>query len=81
MKTIIKWHKTAEELPEQKEIKIKNKKGETSYFIDEPCLVIWEDKVKPSRFLTKENRWEGHTEEQVPEFWVKINELTVEQDQ
>lgn len=78
MQTIINWHATAEMLPEQKEIKLKTKGGETSYFVDEPCLVIWEGKIKPSRFITKENRWEGHTEKQVPAYWIKLKELNME---
>lgn len=77
MKTIINWHKTSEELPEQKEIKLKSKGKEKVYLFDEPCLVIWENHIKPSRYITKENRWEGHTKEQVPEFWVKLKEVVL----
>lgn len=79
METKIKWHKTSEEMPEQKIVMLKNKKGLYEYKIDEPCLVIWENRVKPSRYLTEQKRWEGHTETEVPEYWVKLSELKTEE--
>ena len=78
MKTLIEWHKTSEEMPEQKIIMLKNKKGLYEYKIDEPCLVIWENRIKPSRYLTEQKRWEGHTEAEIPEYWVKLSELKTE---
>ena len=78
METVIKWHETAKGLPEQKIIKMKNHKGEYLLKIDEPCLVIWEGKIKPGRYLTEEKRWEGHTEEQVPAYWIKLKDTIAE---
>ena len=46
-------------------------------YIDEECLVIWEGKVKRSRYLTDQQRWEGHLKEEVPEYWFKIKDLEI----
>ena len=81
MQTIIEWNKTSESLPEQRVINHgKNKKtGEDVLsYIDEECLVIWEGKVKRSRYLTDQQRWEGHLKEEVPEYWFKIKDLEIE---
>lgn len=78
MKTTIRWHRTDEELPKQKQIElgIVKKTGKPAIgFVDEECLVIWNDKVKRSKYITSQKRWEGHLEEQVPEYWVKISEI------
>lgn len=76
MKTIINWHETKKELPEVKVIKIQGKEKEKVFEVDEPLLVIWENRVKPSRYLHETETWEGHTKNEVPEYWVKYSELT-----
>ena len=71
MRTFIYWHKTSEELPKQKEVGA----GKKKVLIDEPCLVIYEGRIKPSKYITEEQRWEGHMPFEVPDYWVKLNEL------
>lgn len=81
MITKILWHKTSDELPEQTVTNagINSLTGtDILIFTDDECLVIWEGKVKRSRYLKNEDRWEGHLKNQIPEYWVKIKELKVE---
>lgn len=73
MLTYIEWHETKKELPKPKEIEI----GKSIILVDEPCLVIYKGKVKPSSYISKEKRWSGHTEEQTPEYWVKLIEIDI----
>lgn len=78
--TSIFWHETSKELPKQRAVSygINKKTGkEIISKIDDECLIIWQGKVKRSRYLTEQKRWEGHLEEQAPKYWVKINELEV----
>lgn len=78
MITHIEWHKTSEELPKQSHYKlgVNKKTGEDKLcYFDDDLLVIWGGKIKRSKYLTEIKRWEGHTEEQIPEYWVKIKEL------
>ena len=78
MITHIQWHKTSEELPKQScyKLGVNKKTGEDKLcYFDDDLLVIWEGKIKRSKYLTEIKRWEGHTEEQIPEYWVKIKEL------
>lgn len=80
MITEIKWHETKNELPKQKQIElgIVKKTGKRAIgFIDEECLVIWNGKVKRSKYIKEQNRWEGHLEEQIPDYWVKISEIEI----
>lgn len=72
MKTVIKWHKTSEEMPKPTHHCIGNLKWE----VDEPLLVILEGRVKPSRWLSDQKTWEGHTKTQIPEYWIMLKELT-----
>ena len=76
MKTVIKWHKTSEEMPQP----TKYTKGNFSWEVDEPLLVIWKGKVKPSKWIPSEQYWEGHTQNQTPPYWVYFKELIVEED-
>lgn len=79
MQTIIKWHKTSEEMPEQRfTLHGKNKfTGEPIVMAhDDACLIIYDGKIKHSRYLTEAERWEGCLPGQTPEYWVKFNELT-----
>jgi hypothetical protein len=81
MITHIKWHKTSEELPKQScyKVGVSAKTGKDIVsIVDDDCLVIFEGKIKRSKYLKDSNRWEGHTEEQIPEYWVKIKELRTE---
>ena len=78
--TIIFWHTTSEKLPEQRIVNhgVNPKTNEPIISkIDDECLIIWQGKVKRSRYLTEQKRWEGHLEEDTPKYWVKINELEV----
>lgn len=75
MMTIINWHKTSDGLPEPRTNVINTSKGQIIDIIDEPCLVIYEGRIKPSRYLTKEGRWEGHLKNQIPDFWIKFSEM------
>ncbi len=78
--TIIFWHTTSEELPEQRIINHgvnpKTNKPIISK-IDDECLVVWKGKVKRSRYLTEQKRWEGYVEGQAPAYWVKLSEIEV----
>jgi len=81
MITHIKWHKTSEELPKQScyKVGVNAKTGKDIVsLVDDDCLVIFEGKIKRSKYLKDSNHWEGHTEEQIPEYWVKIKELRTE---
>ena len=81
MKTVFNWHETAKELPEPTKYEKDLGNGKiTKWEVDEPLLVIWEDRVKPSRYFPKTNTWEGHTKEQVPEYWIKLKEIKWEKD-
>lgn len=76
MKSVINWHETAKELPEPKKIIVKGKSGkEHTLEIDEWCLVIWNNRIKPSRWLHEEKKWDGHTKDQIPAYWVKYDEI------
>lgn len=69
------WNKTEDVgVPPQRQIVIgKRKNGEDLVsIVDDECLVIFEGKIKRSRYLTAEKRWEGHKETQIPEYWIKI---------
>ena len=84
MKTTINWNKTSEGLPEPTVgiAMAKTPKGKQitkEIAIDDECLVIWQGKVKRSRYLSDQKRWEGHLENQVPEYWVKIKDLEIEE--
>jgi hypothetical protein len=81
MITHIEWHKTSEELPKQScyKVGVNAKTGKDIVsLVDDDCLVILDGKIKRSKYLKDNNRWEGHTEEQIPEYWVKIKELRME---
>lgn len=83
MKSIIDWHETAKELPEPTNYEKALENGKTmKWKVDEPLLVIWEGKVKPSRYLSDTQTWEGHTKEQTPAYWVMLKEINIltEQD-
>ena len=78
MISYILWHNTSEELPEQScyKIGVNAKTGKDIVsIVDDECLVVFEGKIKRSKYLAESKRWEGHTEEQIPEHWVKIKEL------
>ena len=78
MITHIQWHNTNEELPEQScyKVGVNVKMGKDIIsIVDDECLVVFEGKIKRSKYIKESNRWEGHTEEQIPEYWVKIKEL------
>lgn len=82
MKTVINWNKTSEGLPEPTKLVqvIPTKNGvhkEKTLLIDDECLVIWGGKVKRSRYLSDQQRWEGHLVDQFPEYWFKIKDLEV----
>lgn len=84
MKTTINWNKTSEGLPEPTSgvaitRVLKGKQITQEILIDDECLVIWQGKVKRSRYLSEQKRWEGHLENQVPEYWVKIKDLEIEE--
>lgn len=72
MKTLISWRKTSEELPERELVfeGVKNK-----IYVDKPVLVVWEGKIKPSRYISEQSRWEGHTKDQIPEYWTYVDEM------
>lgn len=80
MITKIIWNKTSEVgvPPQRVQVVCKNKRTGADVVVtnDDECLVIWEGKIKRSRYLTEEKRWEGHTKEQTPEYWVFIRDLT-----
>ena len=83
--TVIRWHKSSDELPEPTKLSqiIPTKNGvhkEKTILIDDECLVVWNGKVKRSRYLSDLQRWEGHMENQIPEYWIKIKEIGVEDD-
>ena len=81
MITHIEWHKTSEELPKQScyKVGVNAKTGKDIVsLVDDDCLVILDGKIKRSKYLKDNNRWEGHTEEQIPEYWVKIKDMRVE---
>lgn len=81
MITHIEWHKTSEELPKQScyKVGVNAKTGKDIVsIVDDDCLVILDGKIKRSKYLKDSNRWEGHTEEQIPEYWVKIKDLRIE---
>lgn len=80
MKTIINWNKTSDGLPEPKitNCGVNAKTGKNIIVsFDEACLVIWKGKVKPSQYLSNQQRWEGHTDDQTPEYWIKIKDLEI----
>ena len=70
---MIKWHETAKELPQPVELT----NGKTKWTVNEPLLVIWENKVKPSEYDAKTNTWLGHTDQEVPAYWVKLKEIEI----
>lgn len=83
MKTVIRWHDTTKELPEPTKYEKELKNGKVlKWEVEEPLLVIFkkENRIKPSRYFPKTDSWEGHTKDEVPEYWVKIKELTWEED-
>lgn len=73
------WNKTADVgVPLQREVNCgKHKKTGNDIIIkyDDECLVIYNGCIKRSRYLTEEKRWEGHTKEQIPEYWIKIRDI------
>lgn len=71
--SFIEWHETAKELPEP----IVKTKGKATWTVNEPLLVIWNGRVKPSEYDSKSNTWLGHTEEQVPQYWIKLSEIEI----
>ena len=79
MKSVILWNKTSEKLPEPTHFHtgVCNKKTgkEIINIIDDECLVIWKGKVKRSRYFAETQTWEGHTQDQVPEYWIKIKDI------
>lgn len=78
MRTIIKWHETAKELPQKTKYSKTFKNGKTiEWEVEEPLLVIFkkENRIKPSRYFPKTDTWEGHTKDEIPEYWVTIKEL------
>lgn len=78
MESIINWHETAKELPEPTPHSKEAKNGRIiKWKVDEPLLVIWEGRVKPSRYLSDLQMWEGHTKEQIPEYWVMTKEIKI----
>lgn len=79
MKTTIDWKETNKSLPEQTITTCKGKNGkEIVNKFDDECLVIYQGKVKRSRYLTEFKRWEFFAENEVPEYWCKIKELELE---
>lgn len=81
MKTIIKWHETAKELPETTKYSKTFENGkELEWEVEEPLLVIYpkENRIKPSSYNPKTKKWAGHVEGDVPPYWVKIKELSWE---
>lgn len=78
MKSIINWHETAKELPEPTPYEKQTIDGRIiKWEVDEPLLVIWEGRVKPSRYLSDLQTWDGHTKEQIPEYWVMLKEIKI----
>ena len=78
--TTIFWHTTSDELPEQRIVNhgVNPKTNEPIISkIDDECLVVWQGKVKRSRYLTEQKRWEGYVEGQAPAYWVKLSEIEV----
>ena len=75
MITLINWHKTSDSLPEPRINIINTPKGQITDLVDEPCLVIYNGRIKTSRWLSKEQRWEGHLKDQTPDFWIKFSEM------
>lgn len=76
--TAFVWNKTEDVgVPPQREyIAGKNKKGKNIVTLyDDECLVIYQGKIKRSRYLTEEQRWEGHLKGQTPEYWMFIRDL------
>lgn len=41
-------------------------------------VIIWKGKVKRSRYFWDTETWEGHTKDQVPEYWIKIKDILPE---
>lgn len=82
MQTIINWNKTSEGVPPQTVVNCgKDKKGKDIIIsTDDECLVIHKGKVKRSRYLTDQQRWEGHLKDQTPEYWFKIRDLEIVDD-
>ena len=82
MKSVILWNKTSEKLPEQTHFHtgVFNKKTgkEIINIQEDECLVIWKGKVKRSRYFAETQTWEGHTKDQVPEYWIKIKDILPE---
>ena len=76
MRSIINWHETAKELPEPTPHEKVALDGRViKWKVDEPLLVIWEGRVKPSRYLHELGTWDGHTKEQIPPYWVMLKEI------
>ena len=76
----IKWNKTSEGLPEPSVYNVgfnKRTNKEILSIVDDDLLVIWDGKVKRSRYLSEDKRWEGHTENEIPEYWVKIKDIEI----
>ena len=80
MKSIINWHKTSEGLPQPTKYEKEFNGKLLKYEVEEPLLVIWNGKVKPSRYFPKLDTWEGHTKEQVPEYWIMLKEIEILQE-
>lgn len=72
-KSVINWHETAKELPQPTEYE----RGQSKWSVNEPLLVIWNDKIKPSRYFPDTQTWEGHTKDQVPPYWVMLKEINI----
>lgn len=77
-KSVINWHETAKELPEPTAYEKTLDNGKVlKWKVEEPLLVIWEGRVKPSRYFPDTQTWEGHTKEQIPENWVMLKEINI----
>lgn len=51
-KSVINWHETAKELPEPTAYEKTLDNGKVlKWKVEEPLLVIWEGRVKPSRYF------------------------------
>lgn len=71
--SLIQWHSTIKELPQPTQYS----SHKTTWFVDEPLLVIWNGRVKPSQYDHKTKTWAGHTKEQIPQYWVTLKEIEI----
>lgn len=76
MYSVIKWNRTSEILPEDKVEIVAGKNGILhKVYVPRRCLVWWDGKIKPSAYFSKEDRWDGHLKEQVPNWWAYVDEV------